>query len=117
MTDYSVINNVNVFVHLRVFIHSTSRCVLLESSTRTTLLRSFLGLLGETTPTMLGSRHRSCYDHICRILLKQAAEIDVFGSRCLDALVDTLCVPRRADKAIRLRHCRTASDGHKRDLY
>ena len=59
MTDYSVINNVNVFVRLSGFIHPTYRRVLLESSTRTTFLKSFLGLLGETTPTTLGSRHRS----------------------------------------------------------
>ena len=59
MTDYSVIKNVNVFVRLSGFIHLTSRRVLLESSTRTALFRSFLGLLGETTPTTLGSRHRS----------------------------------------------------------
>ena len=59
MTDYSVKNNVNVFVRLSGFIHPTSRRVLLESSTRTTFLRSFLDLLGETTPITLGSRHRS----------------------------------------------------------
>ena len=54
-----MINNVNVFVRLSGFIHPTSRRVVLESSKRTTHLRSFLGLLWETTPTILGSRHRS----------------------------------------------------------
>ena len=49
----------DVFVRLSGFIHLTSRRVLLESSTRTTFRRSFLGLLGETTLTTLGSRHRS----------------------------------------------------------
>ena len=57
MTDYSVINNVSTCSF--GFIHSTSRHVLLESSTRTTFLRSFLSLLGKMTPTTLGSRHRS----------------------------------------------------------
>ena len=63
MTDYSAISNVNMFVRLSGFVHSNSRRVLLESSTRTTYLRSFLGLLGEprvfSTPTTHGSRHRS----------------------------------------------------------
>ena len=33
------------------------------------------------------------------------------------ALADTLYAPRRADKAIRLRHCRTVSDDQKRCIF
>ena len=48
MIDYSVINNVNVFVRLSGFIHPTSPCILLESSTRTTLiLDHFLSSRGD----------------------------------------------------------------------
>ena len=34
-----------------------------------------------------------------------------------DTLVDTLYAPRQADRAFRLRHCRKASEGQKRDPY
>ena len=118
MTDYSVINNINVFVRLSGFIHPTSRRVLLESSTRTALtLDHFLVFSGRRSSLRSDHATVRVYDHIRHILLKQAAEIDVSGSRCLDALADTLHVPRRADKAIRLRHCMIVSDGQKRDLY
>ena len=84
MTDYSVINNVNVFVRLSGFIHPTSRRVLLESSKRTTLtLDHFLIFSGRRLPLRSDHATVHAYDHVCRILLKQQSEIDVYGSRCL----------------------------------
>ena len=84
MIDYSVINNVNVFVRLSGFIHPTFPCVLLESSTRTALtLDHFLVFSGRQPPLRSDHATVRAYDHICRILLKQQPEIDVSGSRCL----------------------------------
>ena len=84
MTDYSVINNVNVFVRLSGFIHPISRPVLLESSKRTTsTLDHFLVFSGKRPPLRSDHAIVRTYDHICRILLKQQTEIDVSGSRCL----------------------------------
>ena len=84
MTDYSVINNVYVFVQLSSFIHPNSRRMLLESSKRTALTLNHSLIFSERRPP-LRSDHATVrtYDHICRILLKQQTEIDVSGSRCL----------------------------------
>ena len=86
MTDYSVINNVNVFVRLRDFIHPTSRRVLLESSKRTNLTLNHFLVFSERRPP-LSSDHATvrAYDHICHLLcgLKQRTEIDVSESCCL----------------------------------
>ena len=53
--------------------------------------------------------------------MKQQTKIDVSGRWTLIggsyALVDTLYAPRRVNKAIRLRHCRTASGGQKHNSY
>ena len=105
----------NMFVRLSGFIYPTSRRVFLESSRTTSTLDHFFVFSGRRSA--LNSDHATvrAYGHVCRILLKQQIEVDVSGSRCLDALVDTLYVPRRAYKAIRLRHCITTSDGQKRD--
>ena len=84
MTDYSVINNVNVFVRFSGFIHLTSRRVLLQSSKRTaSTLDHFLVFSGRRPPLRSDHATVRAYDHICRILLKQQTEIDVSGSRCL----------------------------------
>ena len=90
MTDYSVINNVNVFVRLSGFVHPTSRHVLLESLIRSLI---FLGLLGVTILTTLGSRYRShLWSRISPSLwMKQRTEIDVSGSRCLATTMH--CMP------------------------
>ena len=96
MTDYSVINNVNVFVWLGGFIHLTSWRVLLESSTRTTsTLDHFLVLSGRWPPLRSDHATVRAYDHICRILLKQQAEIDVSRSRCLVTIMRSSihCMP------------------------
>ena len=98
MTDYSVINNVNVFVRLTSFIHPTSRRVLLESSKRTpsTLDHFLVSSQGDephyariTPPFAPMIKYRLP----CR--WKQQTEIDVSGSRCLAATMRSSvhCMP------------------------
>ena len=79
MIDYSVMDNVNVFVELSGFIHPTSRRVLLVSSKRTaSTLDRFLVFSGDDP---CYARITPPYDHVCRVLLKQRTEIS--ESRCL----------------------------------
>ena len=86
MTEYSVINNVKVFVRFSGFIYPTSRRVLLDSSKRTALtLHHFLVFSGRRPPLRSDHATVRAYHRICRILLKQQNEIDVSGNRCLAA--------------------------------
>ena len=81
MTDYSVINNVNVFVRLSGFIHPTSRRVLLKSSKRTNLILDHFLVFSRRRP-LLRSDHATA--RIPPSLeMKQQTEINVSGSCCL----------------------------------
>ena len=98
MSDYSVINNVNVFVRLSGFIHPTSPRVLLESSKRTTsTLDHFLVFSGRQPPLRSDHATVRAYDHVYRLPCgwRQQTEIDVSRSRCLTTTMCSLihCMP------------------------
>ena len=62
----------------------TSRYITFEFSSGTDCPSIFCFVFSRRQPP-LRSDHATvhAYDHVCRILLKQQSEIDVYGSRCL----------------------------------